>query len=147
MKVKIKYYHYITIIFLITITLFLIGLYEYNKYSLKKVKKTNIELTNFLNKGVPPDNFIDMLSKCEKYQYGIDDDGYNWYGANLYSIKGIKDRKCILVKSDGLYYRNGSGSFNEYTCSLPYEIYSNPNSIDWTGIFKSEYCELNETVS
>ncbi|NQU82856.1 MAG: hypothetical protein HQ539_02820 [Parcubacteria group bacterium] len=71
-----------------------------------------------------------------------------------WTIEGIKKEKCVVIDTrvptgnldvkerEGVYYKYEiEADYVTYNCELPYEVYSNPDEIDWNYIIKTDYCE------
>ena len=72
------------------------------------------------------------------------------YIGESWEILGIKKGYCIVTIKQPKYPESEEDykfpitiEYSGYYCKLPYDIYSNPESISWGTFLKSEHCTTN----
>ena len=62
--------------------------------------------------------------------------------SDTWEIRGAENNKCVVsfVWDNSINYEKGTISSNWISCSLPYELYSQPDSIEWKGLVRGKYC-------
>ena len=68
---------------------------------------------------------------------------------DTWEIKGLKNNECNLwfVYDTKVDYEKGTIQYFKSFCSLPKEIYSNPDLINWENLIEENYCTLDERVN
>lgn len=134
---KIKtFFKIVGIIVIILIVLVGIGtvyIYQKNKWILNAEDLSGISFASEI--------FNDKLVTCNP--------SFSYKGSYLnepWEIQGLKSEKCVVVFHEFSMDTTEEDVMEGYVretvhkCRLPYEIYSNPEDIDWKFIFNSEYC-------
>ena len=123
------------IILIIIILIGIVAFYIYQKF--KWVK--NAEPLGGVIFGTPM--FNERLKSCIPSFAG----GGSYFN-EPWEIHGLEDEKCTLVfnklvtRDVEQFTKERELKYREYKCKLPYEVYSNPDDLDWDYTFNSEYC-------
>ncbi len=86
--------------------------------------------------------FNEELKNCELAYGGQSVAGESW------EIRGLENNgKCLVVyREPKVNYDDEDSatiSYISHVCELPYDIYKNPEKIDWNEIFNTNLCNLN----